>query len=135
MTWDWQSAHSDRLVTPEEAAAVVKSGDDVIVAMASPLMTPVATVQALVRRAPELHDVSIDTSWTSAGALGLVGPETEAAWSTRSAFVYSEPEYRALAEQNPQTNYVPLHPSFMGSLADTLSARSSRSDTRARTCS
>lgn len=116
MTWDWQSAHADRLVAPEEAVEVVKSGDEVVVAMASPVMTPVATVQALVRRAPELRDLTIDTSWTSAGGLGLVGPEAEASWSTRSAFVYSDPEYRGLAEQSPQTNYVPLHPSFMGTL-------------------
>src|SRR5512146_1688137 len=46
-----------RIVTPEEAVAGIRSGDQVYVQMAS--AAPTVLLDALVSRAPELRDVSV----------------------------------------------------------------------------
>lgn len=54
---DWRSRYKDKLVSAEEALSHVKSGDRVIVGHACG--EPPTLVEALVARAPELHDVEV----------------------------------------------------------------------------
>lgn len=117
MLWTRRSQPGTRNVTATDAAALIKSGDHVVVAMASPLMTPFGFLAALTQRATELRDVTIDTSWTAAGAL-LLQPGTEASWSTASMFAYTGPEHAGLASLSEQVNYTPMNPSFMGWMAN-----------------
>lgn len=117
MVWNWRAARARTLISADEAAGLVKSGDRVVFSMASPLMTPVAVAQALVRRAPELRDVSIDTTFNAVGGLGILGPGTAQSFSTTTVFAYSEPEFAALIALDPQVGYVPMNPSFMATLA------------------
>lgn len=118
MGWNWKERYGDRLVSPEEAAKVVKSGDRVTFAMASPLNTPVAMAQALAKRAPELRDVSIDVTFSAAAALGLLAPGTEESWTATTLFAITETEMSALSAHSPQVDFVPMNPSFMGFHAD-----------------
>ncbi len=97
---------------------MVKNGDRVVFSMASPINTPFTVAMALFARANELRDVSVDTTFNAVGALGVIGPKMAHAFQTTSAFVYTDPEFAALAALDPQANYVPLNPSFMGTLAN-----------------
>lgn len=117
MGWNRRAEKSMRMISAAEAAALVKSGDNVVLGMASPLMTPVAFVKGLAARAQELRGVKIDTSW-SFGAAGLLFPGTEDSWSTSTMFAYTDAEFAGLTALNPQVNYAPMNPSFMGWMAD-----------------
>ncbi len=116
MVWNWRAAHAKTLISADEAAGLVKSGDHIVFSMASPPMTPVAVVQALARRASELRDVSVEATFTAAGALGILGPGTAPSFRTTTAFASSEPESVALVGLDPQVGYVPMNPSFIGTL-------------------
>ncbi|HWO93652.1 MAG TPA: acetyl-CoA hydrolase/transferase C-terminal domain-containing protein [Dehalococcoidia bacterium] len=112
----WKERYAAKLISADDAARFVKSGDRVRSAMCSPFQTPIAFVTALARRAAELRDVDIDVTWSAASELGLLAPGTEDAWSTYSAFAYGRTEEERLTQRSPQTNFVPLHPSFIGRL-------------------
>lgn len=114
---DWKSAWSSRLSSPEQAAASVHSGDIVVYTMSSVWMTPTAFTKALIARAGELHHVQIDTTFNMAPHLGMLGAATADAWTTNSLFVYDEPELTALGRQDPQVDFTPLNPSFIGTMA------------------
>lgn len=120
-----------KVVPAAEAAALVRSGDNVVLGMASPLMTPFTFVRALAARATELRGVRVDTSWTLGGA-GLLVPGTEDSWSISTMFA-ADVESAALSANRPQANYVPMNPSFMGYMAgypqrEELTARYTRAD-------
>lgn len=117
MDWMRRASGPARHIDAAAAAQLVKSGDHVVSAMASPQMTPFAFHRALAARAGELRDVTVDTSWSSAAAT-LLQPGTEAAWATSSVFAYSAAEYSALAAHSEQVNYAPMNPSFMGWFAN-----------------
>lgn len=106
-----------QMISATDSAALIKSGDRVVIGMASPLMTPFAFVKALAARAQELQGVSVDTSW-SFGAAGLLTTGTEGSWSMTTMFAYTDAEFAALSALSPQVNYVPMNPSFMGWMAD-----------------
>lgn len=57
---NWQERYADKLKTPEEAAALVRSGDRVVVAM---LLPPINTCLALAKRRGELKNVTILSHW------------------------------------------------------------------------
>ncbi len=105
------------MVSAAEAAGVVQSGDHVVIAMASPLMTPFGFLGAVAARADQLRGVTVDTSWSVAAAV-LLQPGTEASWSTASMFAYTDAEFSALNARSEQVNYAPMNPSFMGWMAD-----------------
>jgi len=86
--------------------------------MASPINTPFTVAMALFARASELRDVSVDTTFNAVGALGVIGPKMAHAFQTTTAFAYSDPEFAALSALDPQAHYIPLNPSFMGTLAN-----------------
>lgn len=111
------AAHGTSMISADEAAALVKSAHHVAIGMASPLMTPFAFVRALAARAPELHGVTVEASWTRAAA-SLITPGTEASWSTSTMFAYTDAEFSGLNALNPQVNYIPMNPSFFGWMAD-----------------
>lgn len=113
----WKQRYAHKLISAADAAALVQSGDRVRCAMCSPFQTPLAFVAALAQRAPELRDVDIDVTWSAASELGLLGPGAEHSWSTYSAFAYGRTEEARLSERSPQTDFVPMHPSFIGRLA------------------
>lgn len=117
MGWNRRVGRSAPMISAADAAALVKSGDNVVLGMASPLMTPLAFVRALAARHRELRGVTVDTSW-SFGAAGLLLPGTEDSWSTSTMFAYTDAEFSALAALSTQANYVPMNPSFMGYMAD-----------------
>lgn len=123
---EWKSRYAGKVVSPAEAAKVVRSGDRVVFAMASPWMTCVAMAKALSARAGELRDVSIDTSFTLAPYFGLY--ETSDSWTTTSIFAYNEIEIGKLSALDPQVGMVPMNPSFKGQ----LSGRSFRDEFTAR---
>ena len=114
----WRTAHANKLVTAEEVARLVKDGDRVVFSMASPINTPFTVAMALFARAGELRDVSVDTTFNAVGALGVIGPKMAHAFQTTTAFAYSDPEFAALSALDPQAHYIPLNPSFMGTLAN-----------------
>lgn len=117
MGWNRRAESSMQMISAADAAALVKSGDNVVLGMASPLMTPLAFVKGLAARAQELRGVTVDTSW-SFGAAGLLFPGTESSWSTSTMFAYTDAEFSGLSALSPQVNYVPMNPSFMGWMAD-----------------
>mgnify|MGYP005816846983 CR=1 FL=1 len=112
---DWRSRYRDRYVTAADAAKVVRNGDRVVFAMASPWMTCVAMAKALSARAGELRDVSVDTSFTLAPYFGLY--ETAEAWTTTTIFAYNDIEVGKLNALDPQVGMVPMNPSFKGQLS------------------
>lgn len=117
MVHDWRSALGERLVPAEKAVAAVESGHRVVVAMSSPWMTPFTVGKALAARAPELRGVSVDTTFTLAAMLGLLADGTRESFGTTSLFVYTDVETSRLAAHDPQADYVPMNPSFMGRLS------------------
>ncbi|HJN93123.1 MAG TPA: acetyl-CoA hydrolase/transferase C-terminal domain-containing protein, partial [Dehalococcoidia bacterium] len=95
---------------------LVSSRDRVTFAMASPINTPVAVASALAGRASELRDVEIDASWSAAPAM-LLQPGSEESWTTSSVFAYTPPESELLSAHSARIDFVPMNPSFVGSLA------------------
>lgn len=78
---DWEKEYKRKLVSPEEAASVVKSGDFVV----TPLpFQPTVLMEALAARAPELRDVSVSVATTIADP-GWLAPGME-----KSFKVFSE---------------------------------------------
>lgn len=114
---DWKATWGARLSSPEQAVATIHDGNTVVYAVSSVFMTPTAFTKALLARAPQLHNVYLDTTFNAAPYLGLVGPATQEAWTTNSWFVYDEPELTALATQDPQVDFTPLNPHFIGTMA------------------
>lgn len=117
MGWNRRSEKGMRVISAADAAGLVKSGDNIVIGMASPLMTPFSFIKGLAARAQELSGVKIDTSW-SLGAAGLLFPGTEQSWSTSTMFAYTDAEFAGLNALSAQVNYVPLNPSFFGYMAD-----------------
>lgn len=105
---DWQKRYADKLCTPDEAVRVVKSGDFVRFAWNSIWQTCWALAPALARRAQELENVTIDTTWTLASELGLLAPGTEKAWKTLTGFCFGPTELAKLSARDEQTNSYPL---------------------------
>ncbi len=112
-----RAAQGTRYVSAAEAAKVVQDGDHLVVAMASPFMTPFNFLRELGARAPGLRGVTADTSW-SAGAPPLLQPGAEESFSVTSIFANTAPEAAALDARSPHMDYIPMNPSFMGALAD-----------------
>jgi 4-hydroxybutyrate CoA-transferase len=59
---DWEEAFKKKLVTPEEAVKVVKSGDFVVTPLPA---QPVTLMEALAARGPELKNVRLSVSGTA----------------------------------------------------------------------
>ncbi len=116
VAWDWKRRYADRLVSADQAAKAVKSGDHVVFAMCGPVMTPVAMAKALSARAGELRDVTVDASLTLAGGFGMLAPEAEQAFTVSTMFAYNPLETMALNEQSPNVDYVPINMGFAGAL-------------------
>jgi 4-hydroxybutyrate CoA-transferase len=102
---NWKEQYREKLRTPDEAVKVVKSGDFVRFAWNSIFQTCWSLAPALAKRAPELENVTIDTSWSLASELGLLAPGTEKSWKTRNGFVYGTTELAKLSERDEQTNF------------------------------
>jgi 4-hydroxybutyrate CoA-transferase len=84
----WQEIYKNRLTTPDEAVKIVKSGDRIVpghAASESKLL-----VDALMKRAPELHDVEI---WQGVGisAAPYCNPEMKGHFIVNSAFASPGP--------------------------------------------
>jgi acyl-CoA hydrolase len=114
---DWKATWGSRLSSPEQAVATIRDGDTVVYAMSSVFMTPTAFTKALVARAPQLHHVQIDTTFNTAPALGMIGEHTRESWTTNTFFAMNPPEINALSTQDPQVDFTPLNPSFLGTMA------------------
>lgn len=56
----WQDKYRDKLITPKQAAKLVKSGDKVIFSLS---VKPVAIGMALAERASELRGVTVGSTW------------------------------------------------------------------------
>lgn len=112
-----RAAQGTRYVSAAEAAKLVQDGDHLVVAMASPFMTPFNFLRELGARAPGLRGVTADTSW-SAGAPPLLQPGAEESFSVTSIFANTAPEAAALDARSPHMDYIPMNPSFMGALSD-----------------
>ncbi|CAN5400530.1 acetyl-CoA hydrolase/transferase C-terminal domain-containing protein [soil metagenome] len=113
---DWKSMWGGRISSPEQAAGAIKNGDTVVFAMSSVFMTPTAFTKALIARAPELRNVQIDTTFNSAPALGMIGPHTLESWTTNTFFAMNPPEIGALSTHDPQVDFTPLNPHFIGTM-------------------
>ncbi len=107
----WQDRYADKVRTPEEAVKVVKSGDLVRFAEATGPMC-VSLASALVKRAPELENVTITTTQGTYAELGLLAPGTERAWKLVTCFPNSRLERSKLSERSPQTSFIPQWPSL-----------------------
>jgi len=105
---NWREKYAHKLRTPDEAVKVVKSGDFVRFAWNSIFQTCWALAPALARRAPELENVTIDTTWSLASELGLLAPGTEKAWQTFTGFTYGPTEIAKLSARDQQTNFFPF---------------------------
>ena len=105
---NWKERYADKLRTPDEAAKVVKSGDFVRFAWNSIWQTCWALAPALARRASELENVTIDTTWTLASEFGLLASGTEKAWQTFTGFAFGPAELAKLSARDEQTNFVPF---------------------------
>ena len=57
---DWQKKYRHKLISPEEAAGLVKSGDRVVLALS---LKPREVALAIARRASELRNVTIVSHW------------------------------------------------------------------------
>jgi 4-hydroxybutyrate CoA-transferase len=80
---NWREIYENRLTTPDEAVRIVKSGDRVVpghVASESQLL-----IDALVRRAPELHDVEIWQGLTLTAA-PYCAPEMKGHFTVNTVF-------------------------------------------------
>lgn len=109
---NWKERYADKLRTPDEAVKLVKSGDFVRFAEASMWQTCWSLAPALAKRAPELENVTIDSTWTMAAELGLLAPGTEKAWKTVTGFAYGGTERQKLTDRSEQTNFIPQWPSL-----------------------
>src|SRR4051794_12092973 len=91
-----------RVVTPAEAAAVIRSGDQIYLHCAA--ATPSVLLDALVARADELHDVSI-VHLHIEGPGPHLAPEMEGHFRHRALFV--GPNARAAVDEG-RADYVPI---------------------------
>ena len=104
----WEKRYADKLRTPDEAVKVVKSGDYVRFSWNSIWQTCWALAPALGRRAPELENVTIETTWTLASEFGLLAPGTEKSWNTVTGFSFGPTELAKLSQRDEQTNFIPF---------------------------
>jgi len=129
---NWKERYADKVRTPDEVVKVVKSGDFVRFAWNSLWQTCWTLAPALARRAPELEDITIDTTWSLASELGLLAPGTEKAWKTYSNFVYGTTELAKLSGRDEQANFYPFWQSLVpleeGPFRDELKRRFVGSD-------
>src|SRR5580765_4681267 len=91
-----------RLVSPDEAAAVVQSGDRVYLHCAA--ATPSVLLDSLVARASELRDVSV-THLHTEGPGPHLAPEMEGHFRHRALFI--GPNARAAVNEG-RADYVPV---------------------------
>src|SRR3990170_4415999 len=78
---DWQKGCKDKVVSAEEAAALVKSGDRIVVGLFQ--ATPYTLCEAVAARASELKDVLVSHSVS----VYPWGPRTGGAFKVESAFL------------------------------------------------
>ncbi|MDY6907847.1 MAG: acetyl-CoA hydrolase/transferase C-terminal domain-containing protein [Chloroflexota bacterium] len=109
----WQKDYADKYRTPDEAIKVVKSGDTVRTGWGSIFTTPWALSMALARRAPELENVKLDTTWSLAAELGLLAPGTEKAFTVYDGFAYSRTTMAKMQAKDEQVNYFPIWATFL----------------------
>ena len=109
----WKEQYADKYRTPDEAVKVVKSGDMVRTGWCSIFTTPWALSMALAKRAPELENVTIDTTWSLAAELGLLAPGTEKAFTIIDGFSYSPTTMAKLGARDEQANFVPMWATFL----------------------
>jgi acetyl-CoA hydrolase len=80
----WQSIYQSRVTTPDEAVKVVQSGNRIF--LTGNVSVPKTALAALVRRAPELHDVEICQALT-VGPADYVAPEMEGHLRVNTMFI------------------------------------------------
>ena len=102
-----------RIVTPEEAAATVRSGDQIYLHCAA--ATPSILLDALVARAPELRDVGVVHLHTE-GPGPHLAPEMAAHFRHRALFI--GPNARAAVNEG-RADYVPVFLSDVPRLFET----------------
>lgn len=105
---DWKERCADKLRIPDDAVKVVKSGDYVRFAWNSIWQTCWTLAPALARRAPELENVTIETTWTLASEFGLLAPGTEKSWKTVTGFSFGPTELAKLCQRDEQTQFLPF---------------------------
>jgi 4-hydroxybutyrate CoA-transferase len=80
----WQSIYQSRVCTPEKAVEVVQSGNRIF--LTGNVSVPKNLLGALVKRAPELHDVEICQALT-VGPAEYVAPEMEGHLRVNTMFI------------------------------------------------
>lgn len=78
----WQDEYANKIITPEEAAKLVKSGDKVVV---SNLLQPITTCMALAKRRNELEGVTLLAHWNN--DFPWFQPGWEKSFQVQSAFI------------------------------------------------
>src|SRR6478672_12391519 len=102
-----------RVVTPSEAAAIIRSGDQIYLHCAA--ATPSVLLDALVARAAELHDVTVVHLHTE-GPGPHLAPEMDGHFRHRALFV--GPNARAAVNEG-RADYVPVFLSDVPRLFET----------------
>lgn len=80
----WQSIYQSRVTTPDEAVKTIQSGNRIF--LTGNVSVPKMTLAALVRRAPELHDVEICQALTI-GPAEYVAPEMQGHLRVNTMFI------------------------------------------------
>src|SRR5512146_3221950 len=81
---DWSNQYQSRVVSAEEAVEVIQSGNRLF--MTGNVSVPQKLLAALVKRAPELHDVEICQA-LSVGPADYVGPAVEGHLRVNTLFI------------------------------------------------
>jgi len=111
---NWKERYTDRIRSAEDAVAVVKPGDLVSFGSNSPWMDPWNLTSALAKRAPELHDVTIDITFSLSAEWMLLAPETENAWKCVTWFCLTPMGMDKLTARSRQLELTPVSPFTMG---------------------
>lgn len=117
---DWKKKYAHKLKDPDEAVKAINSGDIVKMSWGSPMHSPAALTQALIKRAPELKNVTIDDTFTFAPEMGLFGPGTEQSWTINTMFPPGATEQQKLSALDPQCNLVIFWQCFMEKTLDPM---------------
>ena len=111
---NWKERYAGKLRTAEEAIGIIKPGDMVSYGANSPWMDPWALTSALAKRANDLHDVTIQISFSLAAELMLLAPGTENAWKCLTGFCLTPFGMEKLSSRSKQIDLIPLTPFTMG---------------------
>lgn len=112
----WVRSVGDRVVDAADAAALVRPGDRITIAMGSVWMSPTRTVRAIIDRLPSLGAVTVDSTFSLFGPLGGY-QAAGAGLETESFFVVPKSERQRLTDRSPDANYISLHPHLIGTKA------------------